>query len=333
MALALVLASWFIPGCSDIDLYYQAADPSPLATDRPADRADAVPDQPVADGLDVPVVDDGQPLPDVLPDALPDATPDQLMMDEQPVDVISDDGPSVDVPDGSDQPTDQDAGDVPSELADVPDATVPDDAPDAPDAPPDHLDEDRVDVPVDGIPPPDALADAPDALGDAPADAEPIDSPDADVGSDVASDPMSDPPAPPELIITYATTRGPTVIPADQDASRIDYSFGDGVSIACTTSRLVAPLWRCTVPTVPPVALLTSALYFAVPGACGIGTGRSCDGWPTLWSVTWRGRSYDADTIVTTDAGREPALRLADRTECTARMGYNNICVRLTVQP
>lgn len=325
-SLALWMLSAPLSGC---DLYYGLADPSVDASvaDRPIDQADAVPDQLIADGSDVSAID-GQPFP---PDALPDVVPDLFPMEDRFLDASPDEASTVDLPDGSDRADASDADDVPSELVDLMDGDAQEDVSDAP---PDRFDEDFADVPADSIPSPDAPADTADAFGDASVDAEPIDGSDADVGSDDAvSDVMSDPPAPPDLVITYATTRGPTVIPADQDASRIDYSFGDGTSIACVTTRLASPLWRCTVPTVPPAARLVSALYFTIPGACGIGTGRSCDGWPTLWSVTWRGRTYNSETVVTTDAGSESAFRIAERTECSAQMGYNNTCVRLGIQP
>ncbi len=325
-ALALVAAFRIISGCNDIDVYYQRAEPSPaVSADRPADRVDAVPDQLVVDAPDAPAPDDGQP-PDATPDVFPDVPPDQAMVEDLPDGAPPDEGPSTDLPDDSDRPG-------------MPDATVPDDVPDATpdasdapdatvsDASPDHPAEDHADASSEDIPSPDGPDDVPDATGDVPADADaaPADATDVSDAPDAAP--------PPQLVITYATMRGPTLIPADQDASRIDYSFGDGFRRTCTATRLTAPLWRCTVSTVPPAALSALVLYFAIPGACGIDTGSSCDGWPTLWTVTWRGRTYDADTVITTGAGREPAFSLVGRSECNGGLGYNNFCVRMAVQP
>lgn len=326
VALAAVVTFQVIPGCSDIDIYYRGADPSPAVTaDHPTDRADAVSDRLVMDAPDVPVADDGQPLLDATPDVFPDVPPDQAMAEDLPDGTPPDEGPSTDLPDGSDRPGMPDATtpDATPDASDAPDATVPDDVPDAP---PDHPAEDHADALSEGIPPLDVLDDVPDATSDVPADADaaPADAPDVSDAPDAAP--------PPQLVITYATMRGPTLIPADQDASRIDYSFGDGARRTCTATRLTAPLWRCTVPAVPPAALSASALYFAIPGACGIDTGSSCDGWPTLWTVTWRGRTYDADTVITTGTGREPAFSLVGRSECNGSLGYNNFCVRMAVQ-
>ncbi len=319
-----------LAGC---DLFYDFADPSVAAADRPADQADAVPDQSPTDGSDVAPPDDRADAPDA-PDAFDGSPP----LDARPDDVASDDGVLVDQDDASADLTDESDAAIPDVLPDAAEAGDALSMEVAVDVPPDRFDDafaDHTDV-ADADAPADEVLDVPDALADVPADAS-----DGDVGSADTADTSSDasdaadvPDAAPVpgLVVTYRSTNGPYTIPSGGRVGQVLISFGARRNVTCTPVAEPDSVYRCVIPAASLPAGVTDAtgLYLAIPNACGIDIGTTCEGWNDMWAVNWQGIAYDASSRRTVDGGTEPAFGLlSDRETCFAQMGYYNYCVRL----
>lgn len=330
-ALAALACLAVLAGC---DLYYEGADPSPVPADRPADHADAVPDQPPADGPDATSPEDRAAPPDA-----PDVLDGPLPPEDRPVDIAGDDL-FLDQDDaGGDASVDADTTvlDVIADASDAADAppfdagadvlfdrTIDDISPDVVDAADDVSADDR---PLDASDASDASPDAFPDVGDG--EAGPVDAADASTDTpDVSDVPDAGPVA--TLIIVYRSTNGPYTIPSGGRVGRITYSFGGRMNATCSPMAEPASNYRCVITGVPVATPGAPALYLAVPDACGFGVETRCVGWNEMWTVTWLGVTYSADTRHSVDGGSEPAFALlADRDVCLQRMGYYNQCVRL----
>lgn len=313
-----------VGGC---DPYFLLADPSPDAAGSADVRSDRFP----PDAPDATLPED-RPAPDDVSDVQQDAVPPTEVDPgaDVPGDPATDEAGPVDredvPPDGSPEASLSDGAlDGDAALDAAPDAFAePDGAPDDADAASeDATDADHAepaDAAIDGADAHADLADgdAGDAGDEADADAAPV--PDAgDAGPEGG------------ISITYRARNGSVVIPSGP-VTRILVSFGMRLNVSCMPTAETGGIYRCTIPesSFPSGAETATGLWLAIANACGIDTGLSCTGWDEMWTVTWRGSTYDASSRRLVDGGSEPVFGLqTDRDVCFAQMGYYNHCVRL----